>query len=369
MFNTNSLILENLDTTSVFEQIAIDENYFAQALVFVTEMRNEVITEKKALYNTILEAGDSQVIVTEAFDGFFTSIKNIIKKFIEFIKKLFNKFSINMHKMVGSDKYIIKNRAALRAYDSDCEFEMEMFKYTFSDVIPKTELLAPFTDEFIGLSAAFKADDGAELQDAKELLARINSVYGSLKDKLEGTWYDTFRGEVIGKVSITKDQFGDALIEVFRNDESFKTRETITSSMIDASYSRIDKYKKSLNDCKNTKDRLEREYNAVNSKVEKLIKVNHKDNKPLNYEDIVSSDYDMKDKFNYKGDYSSEVVLKLDAFTKLKCDQITEMSAIHALAFAAKLDAIKECHKQDQKMLYATLQRVNKKKGVVKDGK
>ena len=53
-------------------------------------------------------------------------------------------------------------------------------------------------------------------------------------------------------------------------------------------------------------------------------------------------------------------MVKLDSYVKIKIDQIQEYSNIHTLAFAAKLDAMKECAKQDRNTLYTALSRIQR---------
>ena len=61
---------------------------------------------------------------------------------------------------------------------------------------------------------------------------------------------------------------------------------------------------------------------------------------------------------------SGDLLIQLDTYVKAKVDQITEYSNIHTLAYSAKLDALKDCFKQDKTILYKALYRI---KGNSKD--
>ena len=55
-----------------------------------------------------------------------------------------------------------------------------------------------------------------------------------------------------------------------------------------------------------------------------------------------------------------DLLIQLDVYTKNKVDEIQEISNIHALAFSAKLDALKCCYKQDRALLYTALSKVQR---------
>ena len=59
---------------------------------------------------------------------------------------------------------------------------------------------------------------------------------------------------------------------------------------------------------------------------------------------------------------SSDDIVAMDNFVKAKVNQLQEMSNIHALAFAAKLDALRDCYRQDKTVLFKALSRVQSNK-------
>ena len=70
----------------------------------------------------------------------------------------------------------------------------------------------------------------------------------------------------------------------------------------------------------------------------------------------INSDYDKVGTGNIT--VSTEVMNQIDLFVKKKAEQIIEMCNIHSLAFSYKLDAIKDCYKQDKDVLYKALSKL-----------
>jgi hypothetical protein len=71
-----------------------------------TKSYNEAVKE---FYKNIMESEDNQEIITESFEGFFDRAKEIIKKFLAFIKKIFAKFVTKLNSLFKSEKYLEKN--------------------------------------------------------------------------------------------------------------------------------------------------------------------------------------------------------------------------------------------------------------------
>ena len=64
------------------------------------------------------------------------------------------------------------------------------------------------------------------------------------------------------------------------------------------------------------------------------------------------------------GTVDKDAITELDLWCKAKASQIQKISTIHHMAFSAKLDALKDCFKQDKTILYKALYRI---KGNSKD--
>ena len=58
---------------------------------------------------------------------------------------------------------------------------------------------------------------------------------------------------------------------------------------------------------------------------------------------------------------SNDTSIVLNNYINAKCTQIVEISNIHSLAFAAKLEAEKQAFKQSKEILYKALSKIQKR--------
>lgn len=355
IFNLDLIVGKNLDTTNVLESSFVEESYFVSTLDFITESKREMREYSKELYKNILEGVEYEV-VNESFNDFFTKVKDIIDKFLKFIKSLFDRFSTYLHKMIASDKYIIKNKDLFKKFNNDDhKFDIEGFYYTFDEDVPAINALADFNKDFIKLD--FDIMNGKK--DDKEYIKYITTQDSKLKGELNNGSYDRFRAEVLGKENyeITQGEFAEELFEIFRNGYNKKDTITIDEENLMASLSYFQNYSDLEKEIKKTKDKIEKEYKAIEKSLHKLITKGDNVEKAVTL--VVNPDYD-----GYSGDTfvsSQEVLTKLNLFIKTKTNQVMEMSSIHSMAFSYKLDAITECYKQDKKILYTALSQIQKR--------
>ena len=185
--------------------------------------------------------------------------------------------------------------------------------------------------------------------------------YEALIKKLEDGYYDELRGKIIGKdYSISEGDFAKELFALFRNDTSDTGSIEVDSSYVVSAYKRFDDYegiKKSIN---NTKTRIENEYKGIKSNLEKMVNTTGsvRDDSmtlSLGYKDNITAP-------NLKA--NSAMINQMELYKKAKVTQVQQMSNIHALAFAAKLDAAKDMFNQDKAVLYKALYRIQ---GLKKD--
>ena len=93
VFNLDLLTNKNLDVTNVLSSSFIEESFFVTTLDYISETKNEMREYTKDLYRTITEAQTEEVL-NESFSDFFIKIKEIIDKFLKFIKNLFDKLCL-----------------------------------------------------------------------------------------------------------------------------------------------------------------------------------------------------------------------------------------------------------------------------------
>lgn len=341
--------------------IDLEESYFAAAVKFINESHKEITDAKLVLYKSISEASTDTVIL-ESFSDFFSKVKDVINKFLKFIKQLFDRFLANLSKLIQNDKFIKKNKETILKFNSDCEFDMTGYEFTFSPGIPIPEAIRDITnDMFADMAVPSSGDLDAEF-------------VRSLNDRLtyDDDWYNRFRGRVLGKddESIEASDFQEELFRIFRNDSLESDTITVDSSMVTESYRRFTNYNDAKKDTQKEQKEIERAYNKLKDEIKKVSSknsmnvaalfnyingnpnnINSIDGKPINKDTIQNTGVAI----------SGELSIAFDIFVKNKVDQVQHCSDIHVLAYGAKLDAMQACFKQDRALLYAAYNMVRKR--------
>lgn len=352
MINLNNLTLEKVDTTNLLENVFVEESYFLTTLNYVAECKNDMRNASKQLYVSILENGENHEILNESFSDFFSKIRDIIKKFLNYIKSLFERFIISLNKFVNSDKYLQKHKEKLKDFSSNHEFDFKGYEFTFEENVPSIKALAEFDKDFVG----FEFDELKAKKNANEIQNYINDKYAGLKNSLNNNYYDIFRAEVLGQdnKTITQSDFAHELFMVYRNQCDTKDTFNVDNTVIIQALGFFENYKNIEKIVKKTKDEIDRDYKEIEKKVKNMIYRNKdKDvGRLLNITDNNGSSVNV----------NAESMSKIDLYLQTKCTQIVEMSNIHAMAFSYKLDALLECYKQDKQILYMALQKMTKNK-------
>ena len=207
----NSLILENKDLSSIVETSdTFNESYISSVFTYLTEMYNEYREADKEFYRSLYEA-NSMVAINESFADFFSKIKDVLNKFLKYIKSLFDRFNTTLHRMIGSDKYLLKNEETLNKFNTDCEFEYDGYTFTISELIPELDTHVNFE----GLLDIDWKSIGKNDKDNKKL---IKEKLDKLKNALENDYYDDVRAGVLGlKDPIRESDYTDELFKIFRS--------------------------------------------------------------------------------------------------------------------------------------------------------
>lgn len=349
VFSASNLLEANFAKPTTVDKINVEESYFVACLNYLEEMDKEMSTSSKVLYKSILESGDDVIAINESFSSFCESIKKIIEKFLDFLKKIVQKFILTINKLVKSEKYITKHKADIKKFGPNDNFEMNVYIFTnlTNDDVP---MLNPEDEWDRSHGMAAKNDATATL------LAQTTSVYNNLKKDLDGGWYDGFRGRVIGKSSVSSEDFADELFEIFRNNSKEKTKEEFSYDKIIDSLNRFEGYSENLKTVTNNKKELEKGYNKIKKEIESWSKAGTDGKTGLN---VVFGDSSSQYKSEYD-EHKKEVDEQVDLFIKAKVAQIDHMCKIHSMAFTAKLDAIKACFTQDKAILYKALSKTTK---------
>ena len=356
-------IEDPLIDTNRLATLDLEECYFKSAVDFIAESNKEFTDSKINLYNKILET-TSTTVIHESFSDFFVKVKEIINKFLKFIKSLFQRFLTQLARIIGSDKYLEKHKKDFDKFKDGDKFKIDGYKYTFSDNIPVPDALIQYNFDLFDHLLDFENSNTST--DKMITVEDISKARTDLSDRLTD-YYNDFRGRVLGKEDqkIYEVDYSDALFKVFRDDSTTTEIIDIDRSTIRLVIDRYFKFNK-------MQEYTNKQYKAIESaykKVEEQIKDLVKRNGDLSYKVFVDklpagSDTRISytaDKDNDTGvAMASDVLTQLDMYVKVKTEQIQECSNIHTLAFAAKLDALKECAKQDKETLYKALSRVQR---------
>ena len=345
----NESYIGDINSISNYRDSSLSESYFSEVIKFVQETNEEFNNTNKKFYKTILESDNDYISITEAFDGFFDSIKKIVNKIIEFIKTLWDKFVVSLNKFFNSEKYLNKHLDDLKHFGSDDNFSFDGFEFTITDACPAKNVIP----NLMGFdnSDNNKGDlDTADLNNP----TKVQGSYDKLIANLEDDWYDIARAKILGKDTISKvyaDEYSEELFKIFRNDELHKQELEIDTNSI-TTYKVIFKNHKDVEkEVKKTKNALDKEYEAIKKGFDSAIK-RIGDNYSFIYKTTKNDNPDAVS-------ISNETVRKtLELYTKAKSDQIVKLSNLHLLAFGAKLDAVKDQTRQAKQILYKALYKV-----------
>lgn len=363
--NSNSQKSELFGVESMSSGHASDAETYSftnESFDFVVEYTREYNTVLKEFYKNILESNDNQEIINESFSDFFSKVKAVIKKFIEFIKKIFAKFVTKMHSLFKSEKYLERNKDKFSQFDSSDEF---IYKgYNFTKMLDDCPTSKPVSSWF--------ADGGANASvtdlTGDDPLGAVTSKYEKFIDGLDD-FYDSFRGLVLGvNYDITSSDFDKECREIFRDGDSDPIDITIDSTKVMECYTQFHNYHDLIKSIEKTKNDLEKDYDSLAKAFEKGLK-KEKDgdgwfftwdpsvtrtNVAVDAAGFGSEKIDSSKKQQIKND----VYNKIDMYMKAKVTQIHNMSSIHTLAFSAKLQAARDCFVQNKSILYKALAKI-----------
>jgi len=332
---------------SSLAKMDFEESYFSTTIDFIREQNTSYTNIKKKLYGAIYEAAD-ETAVLESFSDFFSAVRDIIDKFLKFMKSLFQRFWNHLMQLIGSERYLMQHKKDLDNFKPGDKFYMPGYKYTFNENVPITETGIDFDsnlfDELTGKLGSLGIDAFKNARTAINLELKA----------------DEFRGQVIGKSEpISETDFPDELFRIFRDDEYDKDEIEVDYMYVRTAKNRYFDYKKEKSRVEKYQRNLEKEYKTIEKQVKEIYS---RENGGINITAFTKRLTDIHGsgiKFSPdQGLMSPEMLTAVDLYYKAKVDQVQEFSNIHAIAFAAKLDAMKDCYKQDKATLYGALSRI-----------
>ena len=362
---TNTLAMASLDALknegledpkinsniSKLATLDLDESYMIKTINFINESNREFTDSKITLYKALSESAGEQGVILESFSDFFSKVKDIIDKFLAFMKSLFSRFITQLMSMVNSDKYIKKHKDDLRSFGPGDEFDIDGYNFTFSPGIPKVEPMMGFDSDLF--KDLYNATVDGKINSTKMKSANSSISYTDS--------YDQLRASVIGKdgTSIYAEDFAEELFKVFRDDDMSTSDITIDSSKVNESLRRFTDYKKTKSIVEKDNKEIQKKYDDLKKQVKEITKRNGDLEKTVFDTRMANSNITLDDSLSGTT-IPGDLLTQIDVYTKKKVDQIQEVSNIHALAFSAKLDALKCCYKQDRAILYTALSKVQR---------
>lgn len=384
LFNINNVLVTE---SSLYANTALEEltechykkSFMSMAYDYIAESTTFYYELNKNFYKTVLESYGDFYVINEAFEGFIDKVKEIIKKFLEFIKRVFNEFIARLNGMFRSEKYLKKHLKDLNKFNSDHEFEYSGYEFKhIRDDAPNIEvydlIMGTGGAATLGLSSGTISYDA----DTSGLGDKIKASYDKLKDDLNEDYYDKVRGLLINASGgVSASDFPDELFAYFRDDSSDRSEFTVDSSKVLKAKTEFENYQDLRKGIEKTKKNIEREYEDTRKALEKVIHAsgNQVDLATSNRlaaqslgihdggsHDNRSRDLDAEEKVNdvkVSGKTSAaEIRSTIDLFVKAKVSQVQMLSNIHSQVFSAKLEAAKDEFIQNKTILYRALYKV-----------
>ena len=381
LFNINNVLVTE---SSLYANTALEDltectykkSFMSMSYDYISESTAFYYDLNKKFYKTVLESYGDFYIINEAFEGFIDKVKEIIKKFLEFIKRVFNEFIARLNGLFRSETYLKKHLKDLSKFNSDHEFEYSGYEFThIRDDKPSVTTYDLVMDKAGNLADANKVEFTA---DSSGLGDKIKSAYDQLKDDLNEDYYDKVRGNLIeASGGVSASDFPDELFAYFRDDSSETSQFTVDSSKVLEARTRFENYQDLRKGIEKTKKRIEREYEDTRKALEKVIHTSGSNIDLATSNRIAATtlgiydaygdtdhprDLDTEEKradIKVKGKTSAaEVRSTIDLFIKAKVSQVQMLSSIHSQVFSAKLEAAKDEFNQNRTILYRALYKV-----------
>lgn len=398
LLNESSTIDKSINIDNIgYADIELKNYSFVQeGYDFILEIGRDYMNAEKAFYTEVLGSYGDDEIITESFDGFFNKIKDIIRKFIEWIKKIFKEFVVKINSLFSSEKYIKKNQKLLNKFESQDEFEFNGYEFTYieSSNVPQAnacEIFDSASNFNNGITQSLTGNKGVNWNSYKTVVNNMNiedDTTSTIRDNITTTLnnnldtmtdelndhddlLDKFRALVINKSNdkIDSSDFPNELFMIFRNGEDTPSDITIDSTYVMEAYRRFDKYKDVVKAIEKNQKAIIKDYEALEKYLDKFIKLNKEGKSQKISSDLSSSNDFVSRQINYIGGnelndlqvFNTSTYDKLRNYYKKWSTIVNQMCTIHTQAFTAKLEAAKDCFKQDKKILYKALQQIVKR--------
>ena len=322
---------ENLDNFTLLENHALDIEYY--------NLRKKYIASQ---YLALTE--NNEILLHESNSNFLDAIVNLLKKFINLIKEVYNRF-VSMVLNLKNKFLLFFNKKKIDVSKLTVKnIRFEGFKFTL-DAVPNTKI----NDLTINGDFVFNKQKFDSLT-PNDLI--------KIDQSAETENFDYIRGRVLNKhYSISEREFPYELKRVFRNGE-----ESPSQIMLD-DYETLEDMITDLTDILTTvvelkryKEKTIKEYSKVIDYFSKLATIrfdrkNGKTKEVIKIKQVLYTDgYELSDK-DITIDYDGEKLDLVRKYAIARSKEAKQISEIVCQVFTAKLTAIKDKYFQDFSIL------------------
>ena len=294
--NINYIQESNLDNK--FSTTINTESYFKTALVSVAECNNEYRKAYKDFQISIMENNGN--MLNSLYNEFISQVSNIIDRCNKCIRDNHSNYLSSLKKQMSNDKIVLDKDKLVSIKANN------IYNFTIEDNIPRDNIGRDiYFEEINKLQKVLKSNSSQEQKSINMMY-----IYNELMEDLRGTFYDRFRGEVLGlKKEITAIEYSDELLEIEK---------------------RFKEMKNYIINTERQKNNIIKEYTRIK-----------KDLSSIKLADVA----------NMIGSNAEELDERLQRYIRVKTEQVLNMCTIHTLAYTAKLDAIASMYIQDRNIL------------------
>lgn len=381
-FNLNRL---SIKTTPLAESVTslhssyltndqMQHSFFAEACEFCSVVDNEMLELNREFYGSICESEGNRVLVHESFSDWVSSFKKLMKKIIDFLHALLNKFLVGINMLIKREGFIKNHKDTLKKFNENHKFHMNVFTFTFDNDVPvetaiydagSIEKIYGFSDNITPDGSANSKIDGGlagvyttnyngknKMSLAADAETKLNKSYEAFIDSLDsGEFYDTIRGKFLGYTNgerVDSTDYSKDLFEKFRDGQSGKEDKEFDYTEVQSAYLRFDSYERIKKDLIKKKNNAEKAYKEIEKKIDKMVTKGKDGNITI---DALNSGNEF-----YAG--NSSAISKFEYYVKAISNMVHEVSNLHSIAFSARLDAYKDQFAQDKTILYKALYRI-----------
>lgn len=308
--NNNSIFIENL-------QIMMQENINFQIAMNNSGIRN---------INESIHATDVLKSLIKKID-FKKILINLLKKFVELLDKMGKELEVFMASLINKNTVIKHYKKQLQNFEKEVNYSEERYIYTnlrlnTSYTSYKSELDKVYSTLVLDLT---KLSTYKTYEAFYRAIEEISNECSLTEDKL-----NNIRGKVLGTEDpIAKEDFPKYVFNYFRNGGSEIGSSTILPAEVRKACSDYFDYSKNIK-------MIQKDKHDMKDASEKL----QKDINNLKLEDYI------------KDDLPPEANNYFARLLNNKCIMVKELCDIYLQIFSIKLDAIKEAHTQNSKILF-----------------